>query len=329
MKLSRCTTRRAAAAGDVAQGYDALALVLQRSRPTMSTVVSRCSSPTAVSVARRERRHPDRGTRTQQVRRLGVPGRRGPAHRGRARRRGAGVRTFVIGVPGPTAPASSRGCLRAPPYNMLLALSTYAVSGSPETVESDLRQDRDFLPKPGAAPAKPCHVDLSKNGMLRSQHVGAGDRRGGGGGGGKALGCVYDLPAPPKGESIESSSKVKSRRHDRRRHQCAEEAIRRERRLRHRRVLGLRRGRPDPAARCDVRRPRDRDVAPDCAPRRRLSHRREEIKTPAQFPLLPAPANVLLILVRPERSTSISSRRRTSNCARTTQGRRRGNITKR
>jgi hypothetical protein len=84
------------------------------------------------------------------------------------------------------------------PYSMLLALSTYAVSGSPETVDPTCDQNLMFT-KTGADPAKPCHFDLSNGNNFNSTALATAisTLRG------KALGCVYDLPAAPPGQTID------------------------------------------------------------------------------------------------------------------------------
>lgn len=111
----------------------------------------------------------------------------------------APVNTFIVGVPGSNTHANDPPFPYAPaPYSMRLALSTYAVSGSPETV--DPACDKSAIFSQGAPdPAKPCHIDLSNNANFNPDALAdaiATIR-------GKALGCTYDLPAPPKGETID------------------------------------------------------------------------------------------------------------------------------
>jgi hypothetical protein len=82
---------------------------------------------------------------------------------------------------------------------MLLALSTYAVSGSPDTVDPACDKAAAFT-KAGTDPAKPCHIDLSSNAFSADALAKAiGSIRG------KALGCTYDLPAPPPGQQIDTT----------------------------------------------------------------------------------------------------------------------------
>lgn len=105
--------------------------------------------------------------------------------------------TFIVGVPGSNSTGSPVDGFDTPPYKMRLALSTYAVSGSPDTV--DPACDKAVYTKDGAEPAVPCHNDLSNGASFDTDALAsaiAGIR-------GKALGCVYDLPDPPPGEMID------------------------------------------------------------------------------------------------------------------------------
>ncbi|MDI1446233.1 hypothetical protein [Polyangium sp. 6x1] len=108
--------------------------------------------------------------------------------------------TFVVGVPGSNSTGAKVDGFDTPPYNMLLALSTYAVSGSPDTVDPSCDKDAAFT-EAGAAPAKPCHIDLSNGAQFNADALAKAiaDVRG------KALGCVYDLPPPPPGEQIDTA----------------------------------------------------------------------------------------------------------------------------
>ncbi|MBL9028811.1 MAG: hypothetical protein JNL21_41845 [Myxococcales bacterium] len=106
------------------------------------------------------------------------------------------VNTFIVGLPGSDSTGGMTGGYATPPYAMKLALSTYAVSGSPETVPLDCDQAATFT-QGGAAPAVPCHLDLTTgpfDGQVLADAI--KEIRG------KALGCVYDLPEPPPGETI-------------------------------------------------------------------------------------------------------------------------------
>jgi hypothetical protein len=108
------------------------------------------------------------------------------------------IRTFIIGVPGSNSTGGKDGTFDTPPYNMLLALSTYAVSGSPETVDPACDKGAVFTEN-GQAPAVPCHIDLSNGAAFDAEKLAKAisDVRG------KALGCVYDLPQPTMGEMID------------------------------------------------------------------------------------------------------------------------------
>lgn len=106
--------------------------------------------------------------------------------------------TFVVGVPGSNSNGEMQGSYATAPYSMQLALSTYAVSGSPDTVDPACDKTAVFAPN-GPAPAAPCHIDLSGGGVFNPDTLSdaiTAIR-------GKALGCVYDLPAPPEGEEIQ------------------------------------------------------------------------------------------------------------------------------
>ena len=107
------------------------------------------------------------------------------------------VSTFIIGVPGSDTNGGSTGGFDNPPYSMLLALSTYAVSGSPDTQDPSCDASAVFTQQ-GAAPANPCHFDLSQGQLdagALAQAIAAIR--------GKALGCIYQLPEPPPGETID------------------------------------------------------------------------------------------------------------------------------
>ena len=64
------------------------------------------------------------------------------------------VDTFVVGVPGSNSTSQTQGVYATAPYSMLLALSTYAVSGSPTTVDPTCDKTAMFT-QTGAAPANP------------------------------------------------------------------------------------------------------------------------------------------------------------------------------
>lgn len=102
------------------------------------------------------------------------------------------VRTFVIGVPGsdttPTDP-------EAPPYYMRRAMSAFAKAGSPTSVPAGC--DGTFQQNQ-PDPAVPCHFDLTQ-GNFNAQALGdaIADIRG------QVLGCIYQLPEPAPGETID------------------------------------------------------------------------------------------------------------------------------
>jgi hypothetical protein len=108
------------------------------------------------------------------------------------------IYTFIVGVPGSNSAGQKIDGFDTPPYNMLLALSTYAVSGSPDTLDPTCSKDAAYV-QGGPAPAKPCHIDLSNGASFNADALAKAiaDVRG------KALGCVYDLPPPPPGQSID------------------------------------------------------------------------------------------------------------------------------
>ncbi len=110
------------------------------------------------------------------------------------------INTFVVGVPGSNSTGQKDGAFDTAPYNMLLALSTYAVSGSPETVDPSCSKDAMFT-QGGAAPAKPCHLDLSTGPFDANVLANAISKIRG-----AALGCVYDLPPPPMGQTIDKAT---------------------------------------------------------------------------------------------------------------------------
>ncbi|MFT3767357.1 MAG: hypothetical protein QM820_17800 [Minicystis sp.] len=108
------------------------------------------------------------------------------------------VNTFIVGVPGSNSTGKPVGGVDTPPYHMLLALSTYAVAGSPETVDPSCDKDLVFS-QTALDPAHPCHVDLSNGNNFNADALASAITtiRG------KALGCSYDLPKPPQGETID------------------------------------------------------------------------------------------------------------------------------
>ncbi len=110
----------------------------------------------------------------------------------------APIETFIVGVPGSDSVGEDVGTYSTPPYHMKLALSTYAVAGSPDTVDPGCDKALAFTQN-GADPAVPCHYDLSDGDAFNADAL-AGAltalRR-------TALGCTYPLPDPPEGQAIE------------------------------------------------------------------------------------------------------------------------------
>ena len=107
--------------------------------------------------------------------------------------------TFIIGVPGSDSEGQKQGTFDTPPYHMKLALSTYAVSGSPDTIDPACSKDVPFT-QGGADPPLPCHIDLSSGVFDPDTLANALQTIKG-----KALGCVYDLPPPPAGQQIDKT----------------------------------------------------------------------------------------------------------------------------
>ena len=110
----------------------------------------------------------------------------------------APINTFVVGVPGSNSHGEKQGSYDTPPYSMLLALSSYAVNGSPATLDPTCDQATAFT-QAGTDPAKPCHIDLSNGANFNADALGNAitSIRG------KALGCLYTLPDPPMGMTID------------------------------------------------------------------------------------------------------------------------------
>jgi hypothetical protein len=108
------------------------------------------------------------------------------------------IETFVVGVPGSNSNGQMQDGYATPPYQMRLALSTYAVSGSPSSVDPACDKSAVFT-QGGAPPATPCHYDLSSGANFNATSLAdaiSAIR-------GKALGCVYALPDPPPGDTID------------------------------------------------------------------------------------------------------------------------------
>ena len=99
------------------------------------------------------------------------------------------IATFITGLPGSDSTGGMQGTFATAPYSMLLALSTYAVSGSPGTVPAACDKSAVFA-QAGAAPAAPCHFDLSQAASSTAPGVASAIRSSRE----RAFGCVYDLP---------------------------------------------------------------------------------------------------------------------------------------
>ncbi|HEY4239863.1 MAG TPA: hypothetical protein VGM88_08605 [Kofleriaceae bacterium] len=112
----------------------------------------------------------------------------------------APTETFVIGVPGSDSNGAQVGGYDTPPYSMRLALSTYAVTGSPDTVDPACDASTPFT-QAGSDPAHPCHVDLSNNATFDAAALATAisTLRG------QALGCSYALPLSPDGTLVDRS----------------------------------------------------------------------------------------------------------------------------
>lgn len=106
--------------------------------------------------------------------------------------------TFVVGVPGSNSVGIKVNGFDTPPYHMKLALSTYAVSGSPNTVDPGCSKDLPFT-KDGGDPPVSCHIDLSGGAAFNPDTLANAIQTIKG----QALGCVYDLPPPPQGQTID------------------------------------------------------------------------------------------------------------------------------
>ncbi len=107
------------------------------------------------------------------------------------------INTFIIGLPGSNTNGGMTGSWANAPYPMLLALSTYAVSGSPSTIDPTCDSTAMFT-QTGQAPAKPCHLDLSAGAFDATKLASAINAIRG-----AALGCTYGLPDPPPGQTID------------------------------------------------------------------------------------------------------------------------------
>jgi hypothetical protein len=107
------------------------------------------------------------------------------------------TQTFVIGLPGSDSDGQMIGAYTTAPYSMLLALSTYAVAGSPATVDPTCDWTTVWA-QTAPPPAHPCQLDLSNaagfNATTLASTIATARER--------AFGCVYDL-SPPMGQTID------------------------------------------------------------------------------------------------------------------------------
>jgi hypothetical protein len=110
------------------------------------------------------------------------------------------IDTFIVGVPDSNSDGQMEGFYDTAPYSMLLALSTYAVAGSPTTVPANCDSSAVWS-QTGAAPAVPCHIDLSNSANFNPTALATAiaTLRS------KALGCTYNLPSPPPGQTINTA----------------------------------------------------------------------------------------------------------------------------
>jgi hypothetical protein len=99
------------------------------------------------------------------------------------------INTVIIGVPGSNSHGETVGNYTTAPYSMLLALSTYAVAGSPSTIDPTCSKTAVWT-QTGADPLKPCHVDLSSGSNFNTFALAdaIATLRG------QTVGCTYMLP---------------------------------------------------------------------------------------------------------------------------------------
>jgi hypothetical protein len=110
------------------------------------------------------------------------------------------IDTVILGLPGSNSHGETVGSYTTPPYSMLLALSTYAVAGSPSTVDPTCNKTAVWT-QTGADPAKPCHADLSAgaNFNVTALANAIATLRG------QTVGCTYLLPPPPMNQTLDKS----------------------------------------------------------------------------------------------------------------------------
>ena len=106
------------------------------------------------------------------------------------------IDTFIVGVPGADT-YDATGC-NDPPYHMRAALSAMAEAGSPANVPANCTGKTFTQSTPD--PTVSCHFDLTQN-NFSAQSVAdtiATVR-------GKVLGCEFQLPTPPSGQTVDTS----------------------------------------------------------------------------------------------------------------------------
>ncbi len=108
------------------------------------------------------------------------------------------VFTFVLGLPGSNSNGEMQGSFATAPYSMRRALSSYAHSGAPLSVDPGCDVPDAVFDTNGTDPIVPCHIDLSVGAFNASSFADAITAIRG-----EALGCIYELPEPPLGETID------------------------------------------------------------------------------------------------------------------------------
>ncbi len=111
------------------------------------------------------------------------------------------VNTLIVGLPGSDSTGKKQGGYATAPYQMLLALSTYAWVGSPKTVPGTCNGKK--FTKTGWAPTQPCHFDMTQGTFNADALAGAlaGLR-------GKVLGCTYKLPKTDDKNKVIDKTKI-------------------------------------------------------------------------------------------------------------------------
>lgn len=105
------------------------------------------------------------------------------------------VQSFVVGVPGADTNDPS-GC-QFPPYSMRLALSAMAHAGAPDFAPAGC--DGTTFSEAGGDPSMSCHFDMTQGFTAQQMADAISEVRG------EVVGCTYELPEPPNGESIDLS----------------------------------------------------------------------------------------------------------------------------